>query len=131
VSGVNKVILVGNLGKDPEIRYNEANTARLSFTLATTEVYKDKNGNRAEHTEWHNIVMWRQLAQNAEKLLRKGMQVYIEGRLQTRQWNDKDGQKKSITEINADNFVLLQKRENEKAAHHHEGDTPIDHNPPY
>ena len=124
------MILIGNLGKDPEIRYNEANVPRLSFTLATTEVYKDKNGNRAEHTEWHNIVMWRQLAQNAEKLLRKGMQVYIEGRLQTRQWNDKEGQKKSITEINADNFVLLQKRESEKPAHH-DGDTPIDHNPPY
>lgn len=132
MSGINKVILIGNLGKDPEIRYNEANVARLSFTLATTEFYKDKNGNRTEHTEWHNIVMWRQLAQNAEKLLRKGMQVYIEGRIQTRQWHDRDGQKKSITEISADNFVLLQKRENEKAPHHHnDGDTPTDHNPPY
>ena len=130
MSGVNKVILVGNLGKDPEIRYTETNVARLSFTLATTEIHKDKNGNRAEHTEWHNIVMWRQMAQNAEKLLRKGMQVYIEGRLQTRQWADKEGQKKSITEINADHFVLLQKRETEKPAHS-EGDTPIDHNPPY
>jgi single-strand DNA-binding protein len=130
VSGVNKVILVGNLGKDPEIRYTDTNVARVSFTLATTEVHKDKNGNRTEHTEWHNIVMWRQLAQNAEKLLRKGMQVYIEGRIQSRQWNDKEGQKRSITEINADQFVLLQKREQEKHAHN-EGDTPIDHNPPY
>ena len=124
------MILIGNLGKDPEIRYTEGNIARLTFTLATTEIYKDKNGNRAEHTEWHYIVMWRQLAQNAEKLLRKGMQVYIEGKLQTRQWNDKDGQKRSITEINAENFVLLQKRESDKSAHS-EGDTPIDHNPPY
>ncbi len=130
MSGVNKVILIGNLGKDPEIRYTEGNIARLSFTMATTEVYKDKNGNRAEHTEWHNIVMWRQMAQNAEKLLHKGTQVYVEGRLQTRQWTDKDGQTRYITEINAENFVLLQKKEvaNHKSS---EGNTSIDHNPPY
>ena len=111
MSGVNKVILIGNLGKDPEIRYTEGNIARLTFTLATTEVYKDKNGNRAEHTEWHYIVMWRQLAQTAEKLLRKGMQVYIEGKLQTRKWTDKEGQSRSVTEIYAENFQLLQRKD--------------------
>ncbi len=111
MSGVNKVILVGNLGKDPEIRYLEGNIARVNFSLATAEVYKDKAGNRVEHTEWHNILMWRSLAENAEKLLKKGMQVYVEGKLQTRQWNDKDGNKKNITEIVADQFVVLQRRE--------------------
>ncbi len=111
MAGVNKVILIGNLGKDPELKYLEGNIAKLSFSLATTEVYKDKNGNKVEHTEWHNIIMWRGIAENAEKLLKKGMQVYIEGKLQTRQWTDKDGQKKNITEIIAENFNLLQRRE--------------------
>ena len=111
MSGVNKVILVGNLGKDPELKYLDGNTAKLSFSLATKEIYKDKTGQRAEHTEWHNVVMWRNLAENAEKILKKGMQVYIEGKLQTRQWNDKNGHNKNITEIIADNFVLLQRKD--------------------
>lgn len=116
MAGVNKVILIGNLGKDPELKYLEGNIAKLSFSLATTEVYKDKNGNKVEHTEWHNIIMWRGIAENAEKLLKKGMQVYIEGKLQTRQWTDKDGQKKNITEIIVENFNLLQRRENNNSA---------------
>ncbi len=107
MSGVNKVILLGHLGKDPEIRYSEGNIARLTFTLATTEVYKDKNNQRAEHTEWHHIVMWRTLAENGEKLLKKGSHIYLEGKLQTRAWVDKEGAKKNITEIVADNFTLL------------------------
>jgi single-strand DNA-binding protein len=107
MQGVNKVILIGNLGKDPEIRYSEGNIARVSFSLATTEHYKDKSGQRTDHTEWHNIIMWRTLAENAEKLLKKGMQVYVEGKLQSRQWTDKEGQKKNITEVVAENFVLL------------------------
>ncbi len=111
MSGVNKVLLIGNLGKDPEIRYSEGGIPRLNFSLATSEVYKDKNGNRSEHVEWHNIVMWRTLAENGEKLLKKGMQVYLEGRLQTRQWNDKEGVKRNVTEIVADNFVILQRRD--------------------
>ena len=111
MSGVNKVILVGNLGKDPEIRYLEGNIAKTRFNLATTEVYKDKNGNKVEHTEWHHIVMWRTTAENAAKLLKKGSQIYVEGKLQTNNWTDKDGQKKNITEIMADNFILLQRRE--------------------
>lgn len=111
MAGVNKVILLGNIGRDPEIKYLEGNIARVSFSLATTEAYKDKSGNRIEQTEWHNVVMWRALAENAEKLLKKGAQIYLEGKIHTRQWNDKDGQKKSITEIVADNFKLLQKRD--------------------
>ncbi len=116
MSGVNKVILIGNLGKDPEMRYLEGNIAKLSFSLATSEVYKDKAGNRVDHTEWHHIVLWRNLAENGEKLLKKGMQVYIEGRLQTRNWTDKDGDKKNITEIIGESFVLLQKREPDSAS---------------
>src|SRR4051812_13157345 len=111
MQGVNKVILLGHLGKDPELKYLEGNIARLSFTLATTEVYKDKANNRADHTEWHNVVLWRAVAENASKLLKKGSQVYIEGKLQTRQWTDRDNTKKNITEIVGENFVLLQKKE--------------------
>lgn len=111
MSGVNKVILVGNLGRDPELKYLEGNIARLSFSLATTEIHKDKSGNRIDHTEWHNVVLWRNLAENAQKLLKKGTQVYIEGKLQTRQWSDKDGHKKNITEIIGENFVVLQRKE--------------------
>jgi len=111
MSGINKVTLVGNLGKDPEIKYLEGNIARVSFSLATTEVFKDKTGARGENTEWHNIVLWRALAENAEKLLKKGMQIYLEGKLQSRQWADKEGNKRNITEIVADQFVVLQRRD--------------------
>lgn len=111
MAGVNKVILIGNLGKDPEMKYLEGNIARLNFSLATSDSYKDKNGNRIEQTEWHNVVMWRTLAETAEKMLKKGTQVYIEGKLQTRQWNDKDGNKRNVTEIIAESFVILQKRD--------------------
>lgn len=114
MAGVNKVILIGNLGKDPELKYFEGNIAKLSFNLATTEFYKDKNGNKVEQTEWHHIVFWRTLAENASKLLKKGSQIYLEGKLQTRQWTDKEGQKRSITEIVGENFTLLQSRETNK-----------------
>jgi single-strand DNA-binding protein len=112
MSSLNKVMLIGNLGKDPEIRYTDGNIPRLSFSLATTEHYKDKNGQKTEHTEWHNIVMWRTLAENAEKLLKKGTQIYLEGRLQTRQWTDREGQKRNLTEIVADNFQILHRPAN-------------------
>ncbi len=115
MSGVNKVILVGNIGKDPEIRYMDGNIAKTRFTLATTEVFKDKNGNRTEQTEWHNIVMWRSMAENAHKLLTKGMQLYVEGKIHTNTWSDREGQKKSVTEIVAENFVILQKRDHSSA----------------
>ncbi len=111
MAGVNKVILIGNLGRDPELKYLEGNVARASFSLATSDSYKDKAGNRVDQTEWHNIIMWRGLAESAEKLLKKGTQVYIEGKLQTRQWNDKEGNKRNITEIVAESFNILQRRD--------------------
>lgn len=111
MSGINKVILIGHLGKDPEIKYLEGNIAKLSFSLATSEIFKDKNGNKSEHVEWHNLVFWRNLAENGNKILRKGMQIYVEGKLKTREWVDREGIKKNITEIIGETFVLLQKKE--------------------
>ncbi len=107
MSGVNKVILVGNLGKDPEIRHLEGNIAIAKFSLATTESYKNKDGVRVDQTEWHNVVLWRGLAESAEKILRKGSLVYIEGRIKTRSWDDQQGNKRYITEIVADSMTLL------------------------
>jgi len=104
--GVNKVILVGNLGKDPEIQTFET-YKKAAFSLATTEYSRDKEGNEVQHTEWHNIVMWRGLAEIAEQFLRKGSQVYIEGKIRSRSFDAKDGTKKYITEIQADSLVLL------------------------
>jgi single-strand DNA-binding protein len=116
MAGVNKVILVGNLGKDPEVRHLEGGTAVASFTLATSEAYKDKSGQRVEQTEWHNIVVWRSLAEIAEKYLKKGMSIYLEGKLRTRSWEDKDKVKRYSTEIIADTFTMLGKKENTNGA---------------
>ena len=107
MSGVNKVILVGNLGKDPEVRYLDNGVAVANFSLATTENYKNKQGERVSQTEWHNIVFWRGLAEVAEKYLKKGDSVYVEGKLRTRRWEDKDGNTKYTTEILADNMTML------------------------
>ncbi|MBL4709522.1 MAG: single-stranded DNA-binding protein [Flavobacteriales bacterium] len=107
MAGVNKVILVGNLGKDPEVRHLENGAAVANFSIATSETYKDKNGNRQEQTEWHNIVLWRGLAQIAEKYLRKGSQVYVEGKLKTRSWQDKDGNTRYTTEVVGDQMTML------------------------
>jgi len=104
---VNKVILVGNLGKDPELRYTAAGVAVATFSLATSERYKDRNGEQQEKTEWHNIVAWRQLAEICGKYLQKGRQVYIEGRIQSRSYDDRDGNKRYITEIVADQMQML------------------------
>ncbi len=104
---VNKVILIGNLGKDPELRYTAAGTAVANFSLATSERYKDRGGQQQEKTEWHNIVVWRQLAEICGKYLQKGKQIYIEGRIQTRSYDDKDGNKRYITEIVADEMRML------------------------
>lgn len=106
MSGINKVILVGHLGRDPEIRTLDSGAKVASFSLATTETYKNKEGQRMDVTEWHNIVAWRGLADISEKYLKKGNLVYIEGRLKTRTY-EKDGVKKYITEIIADNLQML------------------------
>jgi single-strand DNA-binding protein len=104
---VNRVILVGNLGKDPEVRHLDGGSTIAKFPLATSESYKDRTtGERVKQTEWHNIVLWRGLAEVAEKYLKKGNQVYIEGKLKTRSW-DSDGVKKYITEVVADNMVMM------------------------
>lgn len=116
MAGVNKVILIGNLGKDPELKYLEGNIARLNFSMATSEFHKDKNGNKIEQTEWHNVVLWRSMAESAEKILRKGTQIYLEGKLQTRQWIDKDGNKRNITEIVGESFLVLQKKDSNTAS---------------
>ncbi len=107
--GVNKVILIGNLGKDPEVRTLESGTKVATFSLATNESFKGKDGNRVEQTEWHNIVLWRALADLAEKYLRKGNQIYLEGRIKSRSWEDKEGNRKYITEIVGDNMTFLGK----------------------
>jgi single-strand DNA-binding protein len=106
MAGINKVILVGHLGKDPEIRSLESGAKVASFSLATTESYKGKDGQRVEQTEWHNIVLWRGLADITEKYLKKGNLVYIEGKIRSRSY-EKDGIKKYITEIIADNMTML------------------------
>ena len=110
MAGVNKVILVGNLGKDPEVRHLDGGNSVANFTLATNEYYKDKEGARVERTEWHNISAWRGLAELAEKYLKKGSQVYVEGKLRTRQYQDKDQQTRYITEVIAEEISLLGNR---------------------
>src|SRR5277367_308377 len=106
MSGINKVILIGHLGKDPEMRYLESGVSVTSFPLATSETF-NKDGQKVEQTEWHNIVMWRGLADVAAKFLQKGKLVYIEGKLRTRSFEDKEGIKKYTTEVVAENFTLL------------------------
>lgn len=124
MAGINKVILVGNLGKDPETFTFEGGAKKVSFSLATTEQYKDSKGDKQKITEWHNIVCWRGLADIAEQFLRKGMQVYIEGKIRTRSWED-NGAKKYITEIVADNFQMLGSRsDNENSSSNYSKETP-------
>jgi single-strand DNA-binding protein len=109
MSGVNKVILIGNLGKDPEVRSIEGGAKVASFSLATNEVFRGKDGNKVEQTEWHNVVVWRGLAELAEKYLKKGSQIYLEGKIKTRSWDDKEGNKRYITEIVGDTMTFLGK----------------------
>lgn len=111
MKGLNKVQLIGNLGKDPEINVLEGNIPVAKFTLATTESYRDNKGNIQTHTEWHNIVLWRGLAELSEKYLTKGSLVFIEGKLKTRHYEDKEGNKKYVTEIIADEMIMLEKKE--------------------
>lgn len=107
MSGVNKVILVGRLGADPEVRTLESGTKVASIRVATSERYKDRNGNQQESTEWHNVVLWRGLADVTEKYLKKGDQVYVEGKIKTRKWTDKDGNDRYSTDVVADEMTML------------------------
>ena len=107
MAGVNKVILVGNLGRDPETRYTQSGAAVANFTMATSERWTSKDGEREERTEWHRIVAFGKLAEICSQYLTKGKQVYIEGKLQTRSWDDRDGNKRYTTEIVASNMVML------------------------
>jgi single-strand DNA-binding protein len=107
MGSVNKVILVGNLGRDAELRYTPGGAAVATLNLATTEVWNDKSGQRQEKTEWHRVVLWGKQAETLAEYLVKGKQIYAEGRLQTRQWDDKDGNKRYTTEIRGDRIVLL------------------------
>jgi single-strand DNA-binding protein len=107
MGSVNKVILVGNLGRDAELRYTPGGAAVSTINMATTEVWNDKAGQRQEKTEWHRVVLWGKSAESLTEYLTKGKQIYVEGRLQTRQWDDKDGNKRYTTEIRGDRVVLL------------------------
>jgi single-strand DNA-binding protein len=125
MAGVNKVIIVGHLGADPEVRYTQGGQAVASFNVATSETFNDKNGERQERTEWHRIVAWAKLAELCGEYLRKGRQAYIEGRLQTRQWDDKDGNKRYTTEIVAQTVQFLGGRgDNAGAPRSDEGGAP-------
>jgi len=113
MASINKVILIGNLGQDPELKYMPSGDAVCNFTIATTEVFKDREGNQQEKTEWHRIVAFRKLAEICGEYLKKGKQVYIEGKIQTRSWEDKDGVKRFTTEVVADTMKMLGRRDEE------------------
>ncbi len=107
MSGVNKVILIGRLGRDPEVRYTPSGTAVANFSIATSEQWSNKDGEKQERTEWHRIVAWKRLGEICGEYLHKGSQIYIEGRLQTRAWEDRDGNKRYTTEVIAQNMQML------------------------
>ena len=111
MASLNKVTLIGNLGQDPELRYTPAGKAVANFSIATSDRWKDKDGQSQERTEWHRIVLWGRQAEIAKDYLRKGRQIYLEGRLQTRNYDDKDGNKRWITEIICERFLMLGRRE--------------------
>ncbi len=117
---VNKVFLLGRLGKDPEVRYLDHNRAVANFTLATNEVFIDKSGNKVEQTDWHHIEMWDALARNAEKVLRKGRTVFIEGKIKNETWTDKDGNKRSAVRIRALQFQVVSASQNAENPQMHE-----------
>lgn len=116
--GVNRVMLIGNLGKDPDVQFLEGNIAVAKFPLATTETFKDRSGKLVSQTEWHTVVLWRGLAELAQKYLHKGSLVYIEGRLRTRSWEDKEGNRKFATEVVGDNLIMLDKRTDSSSTMH-------------
>ncbi len=107
MNGVNRAFLIGNLGKDPNVRTLESGVKVASFPIATTESFKNKNGEKVDQTEWHNIVLWRGMAEVAEKYLNKGNMIFVEGRIRSRSYDDKDGNKRYITEIIGDNMTML------------------------
>jgi len=107
MAAVNKVILIGNLGRDPELRYTQSGQAVVNFPIATSEAWTDKSGERQERTEWHRIVVWGRVGENCAQYLSKGRTVYVEGRLQTREWEDREGNKRYTTEVNANNVQFL------------------------
>ena len=111
MGSVNKAILVGNLGRDAELRYTPGGAAVATLSLATTEIWNDKSGQRQEKTEWHRIVVWGKQAETLQEYLLKGRQIFVEGRLQTRKWDDRDGNTKYTTEVRADRVVLLGRRD--------------------
>lgn len=133
---VNKVFLLGRLGKDPEVRYLENNRTVANFTLATNEVFMDKSGNKIEQTDWHNIEMWDALARNAEKVLKKGRTVFIEGKIKNETWTDKEGHKRSAVRIRALQFQVVSTPQNtphtndhssyDRDNHYHEDPTDSD-----
>ncbi|MDC3070806.1 single-stranded DNA-binding protein [Bacteroidota bacterium] len=123
MSGVNKVILIGNLGKDPEVKYLESGVAVANITLATTENYKNKEGEKVSQTVWHDIVLWRGLAEIAEKYLKKGSSVYIEGKIRNRKWEDKEGITRYKNEILADNMTMLSSRPSTEKSSENESQT--------
>lgn len=124
--GVNKVILVGNLGADPELRYTPAGSPVATFNVATSDTWKDKDGNVQERTEWHRVVAWNKLAEVAGEYLKKGSQVYVEGRLRTQSWQDKDGSKRFKTEIVAQTFMMLGRKADGAPGHE-----PVEVPPPH
>jgi single-strand DNA-binding protein len=115
MNSVNKVILIGNVGKDPDVRYLEGNVPVCRFPLATCESYRNRSGENVTQTEWHNIVLWRGLAEIAQKFVKKGTPLYIEGRISTRSFDDKDGNKRYVTEIVASNMILLGRKPDQQA----------------
>ena len=116
MSGINKVILIGNLGKDPEVRYLDSGVAVANLSLATSENYKNKDGERVTQTEWHDVVLWRGLAEVAEKYLKKGSSIYVEGKLRTNKWVDKDENTRYKTEILADKLTMLGKSSSQESS---------------
>jgi single-strand DNA-binding protein len=121
MAGVNRVILIGNLGRDPEIRNLEGGVKKASFSLATTETYKGKSGERIDQTEWHNVVLWRGLADVADSYLKKGSTIYLEGKIKSREYTDKDGNRRFITEIIGDNMVMLSSKRDQQAGAENNG----------
>ena len=117
MAGLNKVMLIGNLGRDPELRYTQNGQAVANFTLATNENWTNKSGEREERTEWHRIVVWGRQAEVARDYLAKGRQIFVEGRIQTREWEDKEGQKRYTTEVVANQFVMLGRRDGNDGAY--------------